>query len=261
MQNGVFVPNEDYIPSFQEDNNIRNNNKGFGLSLTSMIIGIISFICCFTVLGLILSIIAIALSLICICTNKDGKGFAIAGLSTGGAAFVFAFLILCGSMNSSGDRVGTHNTTTQNNVSNKETTKKEPETTKKPRPKDTYYIGETVKTKDAKIKFISAGEYVEENMFAQPKDGHIYYRIEFEFENIGNTDDFISTASFKGYVDGYSVSSTYSPIVDDRLSATISPGRKCKGAIYFEVPKNFEAFELEYKDNMFLSDKVIFVVK
>lgn len=48
---------------------------------------------------------------------------------------------------------------------------------------------------------------------------------------------------------------------DDDLSASLSSGKKAKGALYFEVPSDAQSIVLEYNDNVWTSDKIVFVVK
>lgn len=60
----------------------------------------------------------------------------------------------------------------------------------------------------------------------QPKKGHIYYRMELEFENIGDSDQTISSlVSWPCYADGYAVDTSYEAgaDADDMIDATLSP--------------------------------------
>lgn len=41
----------------------------------------------------------------------------------------------------------------------------------------------------------------------------------------------------------------------------ISSGRSISGTVYFEVPKNAKDIELEFENNVWTEDKVVFVVK
>ena len=45
------------------------------------------------------------------------------------------------------------------------------------------------------------------------------------------------------------------------LDATLSAGKKTKGFVFFEVPKDAEKIFLEYETNFWTEDKIIFVVK
>ena len=123
-----------------------------------------------------------------------------------------------------------------------------------------FNVGDIVETKDLKITYYSAEEYVSDNQFIQPKEGNMYYRMEFEFENISDTDQTISSMlSWNCYADGYVINESY--IGDDVFDATISPGKKSRGAIYYEVPIEAKEVELEYETDFWSEKKIIFVVK
>ena len=102
---------------------------------------------------------------------------------------------------------------------------------KKSKKKNKFHVGDIVETPDLKITFISAKKYKCKNQFMQPKKGHIYYRMEFEFENKGDTDQTISSmASWNCYADGYAADAAYA-VADDEIDATISPGNKATGLL------------------------------
>lgn len=134
------------------------------------------------------------------------------------------------------------------------------DTTENEEPVDnTFSVGETLETSNLKISYLSAEQYVSDNQFIQPAEGNVFYRMEFEFENVGDSDEFVTSASFECYADGYSAEQSY--YGDDALSADLSPGKKAKGAVYFEVPADATEVTLEYELNYWTEDKVIFVVK
>lgn len=122
-----------------------------------------------------------------------------------------------------------------------------------------FNVGDIVETDDLRISYLSAEEYTSDNEFMQPKEGNTYYRIEFEFENIGDSDQYVSCFDFNCYADGYAAEQTF--LEDDDLSATLSPGKKVKGAMYYEVPKDASEVTLEYETDYWTEDKIIFVVK
>ncbi len=125
---------------------------------------------------------------------------------------------------------------------------------------NTFHVGDVVETPNLKITYISAGEYQSENQYIQPKDGYVYYRMEFEFENIGDTDQAVSSMiSWDCYADGYAMDESY--VGDDVLDATMSPGKKAAGAVYYEVPADAKEVTLEYETNFWSQNKVVFVVK
>lgn len=124
-----------------------------------------------------------------------------------------------------------------------------------------FNVGDIVETDSLKITYLSAEVYEEENEFIQPKDGCEYWKFEFEFENISDSDQSISSMmDWACYADNAKVDQAW--IGDDNgLDATLSSGRTTKGAIFFEVPVESESVELEYDINFWQSDKIIFVGK
>lgn len=123
-----------------------------------------------------------------------------------------------------------------------------------------FSIGEIVETSSLRISYVSAEEYVSDNEFIQPKDGHMYYKMDFEFENISDSDQYVSSWDFNCYADGYDMEQSY--ILEGLdLDATLSPGKKTKGAVVFEVPEGAESIVLEYETNFWTENKIVFVVK
>ena len=122
-----------------------------------------------------------------------------------------------------------------------------------------FKSGDVVETKDLRISFLSAGDYTSDNEFLQPKKGNKYVQAEFEFENISDSDKYVSSWDFECYADTYSVEQTW--LDAGSLDATLSKGKKTKGSVYFEVPEGAKEITLEYAVNYFTSDKIIFVVK
>jgi TPR repeat protein len=62
------------------------------------------------------------------------------------------------------------------------------------------------------------------------------------------------------YADGYDSEMAYAD-EGKALDATLSPGKKTKGIVCFEVPKNFKDISLEYETNYWSESKVCFEVK
>ena len=122
-----------------------------------------------------------------------------------------------------------------------------------------FSVGEIVETSNLRITFVSAKEYQSDNEFMQPKAGNVYYAMEFEVENISDTDQYISSWDFSCYADDYDMEQAYMDEFD--LDATLSAGKKTKGFVFFEVPKDAEKIFLEYETNFWTEDKIIFVVK
>lgn len=76
----------------------RTEDKGgcIGLSIASLVCGILSLICCcLTWFSFVLTIAAIVCGIITLVKNYDGKGMAIAGIITGGLGLVIVIMSLC----------------------------------------------------------------------------------------------------------------------------------------------------------------------
>lgn len=122
---------------------------------------------------------------------------------------------------------------------------------------ETFSVGDVIETKNLKITYLKAEEYVSDNMFMQPADGNKYIYIELEVENLSDSDQMISSFSFECYADGSNCSGFYG--LDDSLSATLSSGRKAKGTVAFEVPQDAKTIEIEFEDNFWTQNKIVFL--
>lgn len=122
-----------------------------------------------------------------------------------------------------------------------------------------YKVGDVVTSNRLNITYLSCEEYVSDNMFVVPAEGYRFVTCEFEFENVGTSDEFVSSFEFDCYADGLNCKGVY--IRDDELSATLSAGRKTKGTVTFEVPIDAEVIEVEFLSNYWTSNRVVFTVE
>lgn len=122
-----------------------------------------------------------------------------------------------------------------------------------------YHVGDVVESSQMKITYISCEAYTSDNMFVEPRDGHCFLSFAFEFENLSDSDQFVSCYDFYCYADGMACDATY--IREDNLSATLSSGRKTKGTVTFEVPYYAANIEVEYLSNYWTSERVVFVAE
>ncbi|MBP5624822.1 MAG: DUF4352 domain-containing protein [Lachnospiraceae bacterium] len=129
--------------------------------------------------------------------------------------------------------------------------------TKTSKSDEVFHPGDIIETKNMKITYSKCAEYVSDNMFLTPKDGNKYIYIELEVENTSDSDQTISYFSFECYADGSSCEGFYG--MDDGLSASLSAGRKAKGTVAFEVPQNAQTIELDFEDNFWTQNKIIFL--
>ncbi len=75
----------------------KENNGKIGISITSMILGIVSFVCCpiyFWWIDGILAIVSIVMGIVSVKNKYAGKGMAIAGIICAALALVFAGIML-----------------------------------------------------------------------------------------------------------------------------------------------------------------------
>ena len=126
---------------------------------------------------------------------------------------------------------------------------------------NTLKVGETLDTGKAKVTFQSADDYETDNMFMQPNEGNKYIRAYFVVENTGTSDLFTSSSDFDCYADDSAADSTYFDEKAFSAAASISPGRKSEGYVWFEVPKNAQKIEIEYEMSWWTQEKAIFIVK
>lgn len=123
-----------------------------------------------------------------------------------------------------------------------------------------FAVGDIVETSNLRITFLAAGEYDSDNEFIEPKEGHVFYRAEFEFENISDSDQALSSLMDWGcYADDYSMDQAW--VGDDTIDTTLSPGKKVKGSVYYEIPSDASKIVIEYNTNFWSEDKVLFLVK
>ena len=128
-----------------------------------------------------------------------------------------------------------------------------------------YNVGETFSNNNIKLTYVSVdNNFTGYSQYATVDSSYKIIRAEFEFENIGSTDYYLSYGSFNCYADGYSCDAFYS--VDDAglsgpFVGNISSGKKAKGNVYFEVPEDAKEVIIEYDASIWTSKKVEFVVE
>lgn len=227
-------------------------SKQSGLGIAGMVIGIIAILLSCLMIGGILGVIGLILSIIGISEKSSGKGMAIAGIALNIISIIIAAFIF---MSPSSDfETKTNQKKSEENLSSE---KKEIESESEQ--KSEFFVGDLVETSDLKILFLSAEEYISDNEFIQPKEGNIFYKMEFEFENISDSDKNVSSYNFNCYADDYDMEQHYMDGTD--LDATLSPGKKTKGSVYFEVPADSSAITIEYETNFWTENKIVFIAK
>lgn len=178
------------------------------------------------------------------------------------AAIVIVVIIIAAAGGNSGDsdKSGTDSNpkkVSQNNEENKDKDAKD-NNEESESVQTEFAKGDVVETKSLKVSFLDCGEFTDYSEYSEPAKGNKIIYATFEFENISDDNEYISTGDFSCYADGYDCKSYYD-FDQESLDATLSKGRKTKGKIFFEVPKDAKEIKIEYDINFLTSDKIIFV--
>ena len=235
------------------------------MGIASLVLGIISIIVGFVpfcgaiaflpaLIGLILGIVDMVKK----SKSNEKKGQAIAGIIMCALAIIVIFFWLFVVA------VGSDTNLTENTISTSslETTKEETEKTNASETlKSKYNVGETFKGNNLSITYLSVDDdFKGYNRYATIKDGYKIVKADFEFENLGSSDKYVSSFEFDCFADGYDCEKFYY-VDDSSFSSTLSSGKKSKGSVYFEVPEESNSITLEYSLNSLLSSRVEFIVK
>lgn len=101
--------------------------------------------------------------------------------------------------------------------------------------------------------------------YNKPTDGNVFLMAEFEIANNTEKELAISSAlSFEAYADDYALNYSFSALMEkegNQLDGTIAAGKKLKGWIGWEVPADYQNVEIHFTDNVWSSDKFIFVIE
>lgn len=226
------------------------------MGLASLILGIISLVMsCIPLIGLffcITAVIGIILGIISLCKKQD-KGKSIAGIITSSIAiliiivYVIVMVLILGGDNGLIEQIRRETESLTNDTEITEIKK--------------CAVGETFNNDKIAITFITAdSNFKGYNEYANIKEGYKIIRAEFEFENVGATNQYISSYDFECYADGYDCDSFWS-VEDSSFSTTLSSGKKAKGVVYFEVPENSTNITLEYDVDTWKEERVEFIVQ
>jgi hypothetical protein len=85
------------------------------------------------------------------------------------------------------------------------------------------------------------------NDFIKPKDGNVYLYVSVTVENTGSSEEVVSSLMIFKLVDKEGVSHDIALAVDanGQVDGSLAAGRKMKGELTYEVPKNVKDYELE----------------
>lgn len=124
-------------------------------------------------------------------------------------------------------------------------------------------VGKTVKVGDVTITLTKFRIDKKGSSYNRPESGNVFVLCEFDIAN-GSDDELVvsSMLSFEGYCDEYKLDYSFGAVLQakNQLDDTVAPGRKVKGEMGFEVPKDWKELEITYSPEAIFSDKVTFVV-
>ena len=126
-------------------------------------------------------------------------------------------------------------------------------------------IGDTANVNGFQVTLLDAF-FVNPNdsIWAQASDGKQYFMLEFEGVNLSSENKYASLGDFAAYCDDYSVdvSVVSGAMVDGKTlwGGDVASGKKIRGVVCYELPTDFQKFEIRVSDSMFSSKYVEFVV-
>lgn len=126
-----------------------------------------------------------------------------------------------------------------------------------------FTVGDSIDYRNIQVSFIGITESNGID-YIKPDDGKVYVIAEFEFSNNSDSELTISSIMcFNAYQDGYTTSSNLSALmINDEynsLDGTISPGKKLRGYIGYELPEDYSKLEIDVKLNVWSDKNIHFV--
>lgn len=122
-----------------------------------------------------------------------------------------------------------------------------------------YKVGETWENESIRVTYKKSGVYKKYEDYEAPKKGNKIIYLKFEIENIGSEDISVSYMNFHGYADNMEIEQNYAPEGSGiSFALSLSPKRKGKGVVAFEVPKKTKEVEVEFEPDFFGGEKVLF---
>lgn len=130
--------------------------------------------------------------------------------------------------------------------------------------KDIFTVGETAELNDVQVTLLKYSES-KGSEFNKPTDGNVYLMAEFEIVNNSDSEMNVSSVmSFEAYADDYSLNYSFGALMDNedrQLDGTIAAGKKMKGYIGYEVPKDWSTVEIHFTDDVWSNNKFKFEIK
>ena len=130
--------------------------------------------------------------------------------------------------------------------------------------KDIFEVGETAELNDVQVTLLSYKES-KGSEYNKPSDGNVFLVAEFEIVNNSDSEMNVSSVmSFEAYADDYSLNYSFGALMDNedrQMDGTIAAGKKMKGYIGYEVPKDWSTVEIHFTDDVWSNNKFKFEIK
>lgn len=222
------------------------------MGIASFVIGLIClilspFLSVFLILPAILGLILGIVSVVIKSKKKEPKGLAIAGIVLSTIALVVCVLVtflLVNVYTAVSDNISDYIDNTESQITEKSSKK-----------------GESTTLNDVTVTLVAVDDdFKDYYSFASVDDDCKILKADFEFENVGDYTEYVSYSDFDCYADKFSCD-TFSSVEDGYFYASIAKGKKAKGSVYFEIPKDAKKIEIEYDGGSYDGSKITFVVE
>ena len=122
----------------------------------------------------------------------------------------------------------------------------------------TAEVGESATLDDLKVTLVSIDDdFKDYYSYAVIDDDCKILKAEFEFENLDEYNKYVSYSNFECFADKFSCDNFYS-VEDSYFYESIEPGKKAKGTVYFEIPKDSKNIEIEFDNSSYVDGKIVF---
>lgn len=222
------------------------------MGIASFVIGLIClilspFLSVFLILPAILGLILGIVSVVIKSKKKEPKGLAIAGIVLSTIALVVCVLVtflLINVYTAVSDNISDYIDNEESQITEK-----------------SAKIGESTTLNDVTVTLVAVDDdFKDYYSFASVDDDCKILKADFEFENVGDYTEYVSYSDFDCYADKFSCD-TFSSVEDGYFYASIAKGKKAKGSVYFEIPKDAKKIEIEYDGGSYDGSKITFVVE
>lgn len=243
---------------------------GSGLAVASLVLGIVGLIFTFVVIGVIPSFIGLILGIIALATKKPKKGLAIAGiiLSSLSILMLVGIISLIPSESNNTNETDVQEETQEGILEENDQVNEElieEDTKSQDESSSEIGVGSSFETEGLKVTINDANleftEYDDEYGFYTPEEGMKYIMVSFTFENIGDSDEYVSIYDFDCYADNTACEQAYLPDGSDFMNTNLSPGRNVSFNSYYTVPIDAQSIELEYETDLWTGEKATIVLK